>query len=1265
MSVTRFVRRPRPTLSRPALVGIHAPKLRMEALEDRLTPVFTPDPLFTAGTLPATGAPANNNGTPLNIVTGDFNGDGRQDFAGAAATGAKSFPRVDVFLSDQKAGSNYLTNASFSVGGGFGNPLGLAAVDVTADGKAEIVSVSTATGAVTVSRLENTGVFVTLASTVVDLDKSATPFKANLNLGGVTGGDFNGDNKGDFIVTLTGSVNGNQYVVLLNNGDGKSYTQIETPLNTGTAGTDYTAPISADFDQDGNLDFVMLRRSSALVSVMFGDGAGGFSFARNLSVTGLPNAIAVGDFDKNGRPDVAVGQSNGKVTVFLKDPTSNTFTTKQNAGTALGGSIVGMEAADYDVDGIDDLAIITAGSTAEVLLGRTDLLATAMVSANGSPFDPLIAPPGAIGNVDLDGNGNVDFVVGVGTAAGQVYTPYFNQSGVGGETVLVQDRGLAEFGDTVNYDVTIFPPPLGGPIPTGTVQFFDVVTDSTGAQTFVFLGQDALEPGLDNQGSSVAVAEFGFGGFAVAQHTVLAKYLGDGNYPAKNSNTVAVNVTKATTFAAVTPSATAPVFGQPVTLTADVSTFSGLVPPGDVVFFDNGNLIGTGTLDGAGRAAITIGNFTIGSHSIVAQYLGSPNFATTASAGVIVSVTKANSVTTLTASSLTGIFGDVITFKANVAIAAPGVGTATGTVEFFDGATKVAVGAVDGAGNATVNVPGLTVGGHTFTAKFVATPSVSASTSNAVTVTIAPTTSMATLVATPPTNEVGTGVVLSAFVNDTQTPPRPVLVGTVTFTGTDASGRAITVGPVPVANGVAAATITGLPQGTSTFSAAFSGTESITPAGTNAVQVLTERATPAVEITNSTGTTVAVVGKDVTFTVQYTPVNGLTDAVTGTVTFLDNGTKVLGTAALVNGQAAVTARLSLGAHVISVSYSGNPTYKPTTAATTFTTTRVIDPIAVGAGAGGSDIVRVYNPDGTISQDPLFAFGPDHTSGARVATGDVNGDGVPDRIIGTGPGTQARVRILDGATSAPLFDAFPFEDFTGGVFVASGDVNGDLRADFVVTPDRGGGPRVTVFDGASMKVLANFFGIDDPNFRGGARAALGDINNDQVDDLVVSAGFGGGPRVAAFDGRSVRVNVPVKLFNDFFAFESTLRNGTFAAVGDVDGDGFGDLIFGAGPGGGPRVVAYSGNDLLRTGGALLTFKANFFAGDANQRQGVPVAALELDGDGRADIVAGSGPGGRRVTAYLGSQIQAAGQPPVFRSFDAFDQNFNPLGGVFVG
>jgi hypothetical protein len=215
-----------------------------------------------------------------------------------------------------------------------------------------------------------------------------------------------------------------------------------------------------------------------------------------------------------------------------------------------------------------------------------------------------------------------------------------------------------------------------------------------------------------------------------------------------------------------------------------------------------------------------------------------------------------------------------------------------------------------------------------------------------------------------------------------------------------------------------------------------------------------------------------------------------------------------------------------------------------------------------------------------------------------------------------------VRAFDGRTGAELFRLQPFEGaFTGGVFVAAGDLTGDGRSEIVVTPDMGGGPRVLVFDGRDGRPLASFLGIQDDSFRGGARVAVGDLNRDGVADLLVSAGFGGGPRVAGFDGTTVAGPAPRKLFDDFFLFDTDLRNGAYVAVGDVDGDGYGAVIGGAGPGGAPRVLALSGR-MLVTAGAVVPL-ADFFAGPTDLRGGVRVAAKELDGDRRADLVTGSG------------------------------------------
>src|SRR5204863_754421 len=109
--------------------------------------------------------------------------------------------------------------------------------------------------------------------------------------------------------------------------------------------------------------------------------------------------------------------------------------------------------------------------------------------------------------------------------------------------------------------------------------------------------------------------------------------------------------------------------------------------------------------------------------------------------------------------------------------------------------------------------------------------------------------------------------------------------------------------------------------------------------------------------------------------------------------------------------------------------------------------------------------------GTV-KSTASAFSDAFTGGARVAVGDVNGDGKADTIIGTGPGRPTLVRVLDGVTGGELFTIQPFEaSFTGGVFVTAGDVNGDGKADIVITPDEGGGPRVSIYSGADRSVLA--------------------------------------------------------------------------------------------------------------------------------------------------------------------------------------------------
>jgi hypothetical protein len=390
---------------------------------------------------------------------------------------------------------------------------------------------------------------------------------------------------------------------------------------------------------------------------------------------------------------------------------------------------------------------------------------------------------------------------------------------------------------------------------------------------------------------------------------------------------------------------------------------------------------------------------------------------------------------------------------------------------------------------------------------------------------------------------------------------------------------------------------------------------------------------------------------------------------TGTpaVTLSGTGAAYLVTVSGMTGPGTVTISVPPG---VTQDAAGNTNLATTPATVTLpavsTATAGIDRFSVGAAAGGSPLVNVYDGGTGAKLASVSAFDQTVTGGVRVATADFNGDGVQDLVIGTGPGVPSQVWILDGKDQHQLFSINPFEaTFTGGVYVAAGDVSGDGVPDLVISPDQGGGPRVMVLDGAAagkgnVVKIADFYGIADPAFRGGARAAVGDVNGDGVGDLVVAAGFLGGPRIAGYDGKSLASGNPTRIFADFFGLEPSARNGVYVAVGDVTGDGFADIVVGGGPSGGPRVVVYNGKSLL---GNTLDVAADFFAGDPSTRGGVRVATRNLDGDDRADVLVGAGDGaGSFVAAYYGKDIRAGITPPTALSFDAFP-GFS--GGVFVG
>jgi uncharacterized delta-60 repeat protein len=365
----------------------------------------------------------------------------------------------------------------------------------------------------------------------------------------------------------------------------------------------------------------------------------------------------------------------------------------------------------------------------------------------------------------------------------------------------------------------------------------------------------------------------------------------------------------------------------------------------------------------------------------------------------------------------------------------------------------------------------------------------------------------------------------------------------------------------------------------------------------------------------------------------------------------------------------------------------DPTFRPVSVPSGDSplTVQATDPsgrvLLAGGGSGGLGVVRLAGapdprpvylsaPDGTVTAYRRAADGTLAAAGTaapfagyagvvRVATADVNGDGVADTVYATGD-AGSRVRIEFGAAPgaaaiAPVeFSAFE-AGYDGGVCLAAGDVDGDGKAEFVLAPNAGGSGRVVVFSVAAGTPVtrATFFAIGDADFRGGATCAVGDFDGDGRADLAV-ASAAEGSQVAVFSGATL-LGTPAGVRPPTLAdVEPFASAGLTLAAGDLTGDGRADLAVGGGPGGGGRVTVLDGRALAAGG---LTAVANFFvAGDGTARTGVRLAVTDVTGDGTGELVAAAG----HVRAYaMSAGVTNGVEPDVLAGFAA------PAVGVYVG
>ena len=295
-----------------------------------------------------------------------------------------------------------------------------------------------------------------------------------------------------------------------------------------------------------------------------------------------------------------------------------------------------------------------------------------------------------------------------------------------------------------------------------------------------------------------------------------------------------------------------------------------------------------------------------------------------------------------------------------------------------------------------------------------------------------------------------------------------------------------------------------------------------------------------------------------------------------------------------------------------------------------------------ASSGGSSTVTLYDPVTGAEAGTAVPF-PGFNGPVKVVSGDFNGDGVAELIAGAGFGGGPAIAILNSQTGEVMEAFFAFDQaFTGGVFVALQDTNGDGILDIIASAGPGGGPEVRIFDGANLNVLRSFFAYAE-DFSGGVSVATIDFNGDGILDLVTGAGPGGAPHVKVFDGATNSI------ISQWYAYPASFTGGVFVAVGDIGNDGTFEVVTGAGPSGAPIVAVWDPFT-----GALL---AQFMAYAEDFTGGVRVAVNDGNGDGTADIITGAGPGG-------GPQVNVFSFPALDLLFSFYSGEETNAGGVFV-
>jgi CSLREA domain-containing protein len=295
------------------------------------------------------GVPAFTNAADVNVglnaqsvAIGDFNNDGQQDLA-VANLGLDS---VAIRIGDGLGGFSGTTTVGL---GSDAHPISVAVGDFNNDGKQDLAVANADTHNVSILLGDGSGGF-----------SATTPVPFADNLHAVAVGDFNHDGKQDLAVVRPSTDK-----VSIRLGDGLGGFSGTTDITVG--GTPRSVAVG-DFNNDGkqdlavtNLNGFSVPLNAYTVSILLGDGSGGFSRTDVSVGANQPDAIRIGDFNNDGKQDLAIANSlTTSVTILLGD-NSGGFTASPNI--SVGNNPISIAVGDFDNDGNQDFATANAGST--------------------------------------------------------------------------------------------------------------------------------------------------------------------------------------------------------------------------------------------------------------------------------------------------------------------------------------------------------------------------------------------------------------------------------------------------------------------------------------------------------------------------------------------------------------------------------------------------------------------------------------------------------------------------------------------------------------------------------------------------------------------------------------------------------------------------------------------------------------------------------------------------------------------------------------